>query len=50
MEMYRSFANKMAHIMNEQWESGVMNQGNVSKDKRTMIRYIEHAMLQSLLC
>lgn len=36
--MYRSFANEMTQIMNEQLESGIMNQGNVSKDKRTMIR------------
>ena len=38
MQVYRSFANEMAQIMNEQWETGVMNKGNVSKDKRTMIR------------
>ena len=38
MQVYKGFANEMAHIMNEQWESGVMNRGNVSKDKRTMIR------------
>ena len=38
MEVYRSFANEMVQIMNEQWESGIMNQGNVSKDKRSMIR------------
>ena len=38
MQVYRSFSNEMAQIMNEQWENGVMNKGNVSKDKRTMIR------------
>jgi len=38
MQVYRSFANEMAQVMNEQWESGIMNQGNVSKDKQTMIR------------
>ena len=39
MKLYRSFANEMAQIMNDQWESGVMNRGNVSKDKRSMLRY-----------
>ena len=38
MQVYRSFANEMAHIMNELWEGGVMNEGNVSKDRRSMIR------------
>ncbi len=40
MEVYHLFADDMARIMNEQWQSGTMNQGNVSKDKRTMIRYV----------
>lgn len=36
---YRAFANEMAQVINDQWESGLLNQGNLSKDKRTMIRY-----------
>ena len=40
-QVYKSFANEMAQIMNDMWESGVGYQGNnVSKDKRIMIRYI----------
>ena len=40
-QVYKSFANEMAQIMNDMWESGVGYQGNnVSKDKRNMIRYI----------
>ena len=38
MEVYRSFADEMAAKMNEQWEEGAMTHGNVSKDKRTMVR------------
>lgn len=38
MEVYRVFANDMADKMNEQWEKGAMTHGNVSKDKRTMVR------------
>ena len=38
MEVYRTFANKMADKMNEQWEQGEVAHGNVSKDKRTMVR------------
>ncbi len=37
-EVYRSFSNEMAEIMNHQWQNCIFNQGNVSKDKRTMIR------------
>ena len=37
MQVYRLFANEMAEKMNEQ---GKMAQGNVSKDKRTMVRYV----------
>lgn len=38
-QVYRSFANEMAVIMNEMWDAGVVHQGNnVSKDKRIMIR------------
>ncbi len=48
MEVYRLFADDSlksvwhlaARIMNEQWQSGTMNQGNVSKGKHTMIRYV----------
>ena len=40
MQVYRCFANEMAEIMNEQWEFRDMTQGNVSKDKCSMIRYI----------
>ena len=40
MKIYRKFANDMAKLMNEQWESGENCQGNLSKDKRTMIRYV----------
>lgn len=40
MQVYRLFANEMAEKMNEQWEKGKMVQGNVSKDKRTMVRYV----------
>ena len=40
MQVYRLFANEMAEKMNEQWEQGKMAQGNVSKDKRTMVRYV----------
>ena len=44
-QVYTSFANEMAQIMNDMWESGVGYQGNnVSKDKRTMIRYILHTL------
>ena len=40
-QVYRSFADEMAAIMNEMWDSGVVKQGNnVSKDKRIMIRYL----------
>ena len=39
-QVYRSFANEMAEIMNEQWQSCLLSQGNVSKDKRTMIRLV----------
>lgn len=40
MQVYRNFANEMAELMNEQWTTGALNLGNVSKDKRTMIRYL----------
>lgn len=40
MQVYRLFANEMGEKMNEQWEQGKMAQGNVSKDKRTMVRYV----------
>ena len=36
----------MAQIMNEMWDSGMGYQGNnVSKDKRTMIRYILYIII-----
>ena len=45
-QVYTSFANEMAQIMNEMWESGVGYQGNnVSKDKQTMIRYILYIII-----
>ena len=37
MIVYRKFANDMAEMMNSQWEQGILT-GNMSKDKRTMIR------------
>lgn len=37
-QIYRKFANDMAELMNKQWQSGETSQGNLSKDKRTMIR------------
>lgn len=36
-QVYKTFANGMAQAMNDQWEIG--EEGNSSKDKRTMIRY-----------
>ena len=40
-QVYKSFANEMAQVMNEMWESGAVNHGNnVSKDKRIMIRSV----------
>ena len=45
-QVYKSFANEMAQIMNEMWESGAVNQGNnVSKDKRIMIRSVAYYMI-----
>ena len=38
MGVYREFADSMAKVMNERWESADSNPGNLSKDKRTMIR------------
>lgn len=49
MQVYRIFADEMAQIMNIQWESGDINQGNVSKDKRTMIRSGELAYIIYIL-
>lgn len=37
-EVCFSFSDEMTAIMNEQWESRKNTHGNVSKDKRTMIR------------
>ena len=38
-EICYAFSDEMTLIMNEQWISGKNTHGNVSKDKRTMIRY-----------
>ena len=44
-QVYKSFANEMAQVMNEMWESGAVNQGNnVSKDKRIMIRLVYNSL------
>ena len=37
-EVCFTFSDEMTTIMNEQWKSGANTHGNVSKDKRTMIR------------
>ena len=37
-EVCFSFSDEMTTIMNDQWQSGKSTHGNVSKDKRTMIR------------
>ena len=37
-EVCFSFPDEMTTIMNDQWQSGKSTHGNVSKDKRTMIR------------
>lgn len=39
-EVCYSFSDEMTKIMNTQWASGMNTHGNVSKDKRTMIRYV----------
>ena len=39
-EVYRSFSDEMASLMNEQFESCKMTYGNVSKDNRVMIRFV----------
>lgn len=44
MQVYRLFSNEMAHVMNEQWDTGDVNEGNMSKDKRTMIRYSQRQL------
>ena len=38
--MFYQFSDEMTAIMNDQWTSGTKTQGNISKDKGTMIRYI----------
>ena len=41
--VYKEFADKIVDLMNDKWNSSELqlNIGNVSKDKRTMIRYTD---------
>ena len=44
-EICFSFSDEMTSIMNEQWTSRKKTHGNVSKDKRTMIRFSNNQII-----
>lgn len=50
MQVFTSFSDEITLIMNEQWESCMTNHGNMSKDRRNMIRLsgIIHVLFKAL--